>query len=390
MTTPAYEYQLHQKKSIRNVLIVILLLLLFLYLLRQFDQRQEAITRSYAGVVNRAQVVWSGATTTVRDEGIVPLFTNGGNRVSPDSASNNETGSTDVKQSDPTQTDSDGDGISDVDEDRNGDGDPSNDDTDGDGIPDYLDTDDDGDGIPTAQEDLDKNGDPSNDDTDGDGIPNYLDGDDDGDGIPTRDEDRNGDGNPSNDDTDGDGIPDYLDDTNNQDSSPGTGNGGTLSDGIWNSSEQPAPRAWGDPDIEVVIEGPHRCSHLFGGYPLSHGQSIIAYAAEEVPYPDECVSEERVCSYGTLLGSYPYETCHQVGETCVWPDGWTTPHNQVATYYLHDRIIGDSKDGEDLCAREARLCIDGQWRTVDQSAPSGFTYTYKICEVIAPDAVENK
>jgi uncharacterized repeat protein (TIGR01451 family)/uncharacterized repeat protein (TIGR02543 family) len=109
--------------------------------------------------------------------------------------------------------DDDGDGTSTANEDVNGDGDPTNDDLDRDGTPDYLDpdVDHDGDGVSTVDEDLDGDGDATNDDTDGDGIPNYLDLDDDGDGIPTADEDVNGDGDPTNDDTDGDGIPNYLD-----------------------------------------------------------------------------------------------------------------------------------------------------------------------------------
>ena len=42
--------------------------------------------------------------------------------------------------------------------------------------------DDDGDGIPTEDEDVvTSDGDPTNDDSDGDGIPNYLDDDDDND-----------------------------------------------------------------------------------------------------------------------------------------------------------------------------------------------------------------
>ncbi|MDC1392377.1 gliding motility-associated C-terminal domain-containing protein, partial [Flavobacteriaceae bacterium] len=58
-------------------------------------------------------------------------------------------------------------------------------DTDGDGVYDHVDTDDDGDGLLTIQEDLNGNGDPTDDDTDRDGIPNYLesrilDSDDDG------------------------------------------------------------------------------------------------------------------------------------------------------------------------------------------------------------------
>ncbi len=72
-------------------------------------------------------------------------------------------------------TDTDGDGVFDIDEDINGDGNLDNDDTDDDGIPNYLDEDDDGDGVNTADEDRDNDGDPTNDDSDGDQIPDYLD-----------------------------------------------------------------------------------------------------------------------------------------------------------------------------------------------------------------------
>lgn len=136
-------------------------------------------------------------------------------------------------------TDTDGDGLSDTQEQTLGTN-PALADTDGDGVPDKvevgadltkpvdtdadgkinaLDTDDDGDGIPTKGEDqnldADKNPATQATDTDGDGKPNYLDADDDGDGKLTKDEDNNtdGDGNPQTNprDTDGDGVPDPID-----------------------------------------------------------------------------------------------------------------------------------------------------------------------------------
>lgn len=84
-------------------------------------------------------------------------------------------------------------------------------DTDGDGVPNYQDSDDDGDGISDEDEDVNGDGMETNDDTDGDGVPNYQDTDDDGDGVPTANEDVNHDGDPSNDDSDGDGVPNYQD-----------------------------------------------------------------------------------------------------------------------------------------------------------------------------------
>ncbi len=134
---------------------------------------------------------------------------------------------------DPTRADTDGDSLSDADEilvlptdparaDTDGDGvfdaceigdidDPG--DTDGDGIIDALDTDDDDDGVPTALE--------SAGDTDGDGIVDYLDVDDDGDGLSTRLEGLY--------DTDEDGIPDHLDADDDNDGQP------TLSEGLIDS-----------------------------------------------------------------------------------------------------------------------------------------------------------
>ncbi len=122
------------------------------------------------------------------------------------------------------ETDSDGDGVFDSEEDRNvdGDGNPATGpplDTDGDGMLDYLDTDDDGDGTLTSAEDVNGNGDPTDDDRDGDGIPDYLDPDDEG---PTNDSDNDGvdddvecPSGPPCTDTDTDGIPNYNDPDHN-------------------------------------------------------------------------------------------------------------------------------------------------------------------------------
>ncbi len=138
--------------------------------------------------------------------------------------------------------DSDGDGLTDLDEDANNDGDPTNDDLDRDGIPDYRDDDDDGDGRTTSEEDVNGDGDPTNDDTDGDGIPDYLDGDDDstdgtndsdGDGVSDTRECTSG---LPCEDTDADGTPDYMDEDDDNDGIP------TKDEGVQNSEQGESAR----------------------------------------------------------------------------------------------------------------------------------------------------
>lgn len=110
------------------------------------------------------------------------------------------------------EEDGDTDGLTNGEEDTNGNGNLNDDDTDGDGIPNYLDDDDDGDSVLTSIELVfaDRNASATTLDTDLDGIPNHLDFDDDGDGVLTLDEDYNGNGDPTDDDINTNGVPDYL------------------------------------------------------------------------------------------------------------------------------------------------------------------------------------
>ena len=167
------------------------------------------------------------------DEGIL-----GTDPLNPDSDGDSIDDSTEVGLvASPTDTDSDG-LIDALDTDDDGDGiltltEVPHGDTDSDGTPDYLDDDDDGDSILTSVE-------VGAGDADSDGIDDYLDNDDDGDSVPTFVEasagDTDSDGNPDyldpdddgdgiltmtevpQGDTDSDGNPDYLDDDDDGDS----------------------------------------------------------------------------------------------------------------------------------------------------------------------------
>ena len=102
-------------------------------------------------------------------------------------------------------TDSDGDGIVDLDE-----GVEDATDWDRDGVPDYLDDDSDGDGLPDAREAGDDDPATPPVDTDRDGVPDFRDDDSDGDGLSDAEEAARPCLDPTDDDTDGDGQSDLA------------------------------------------------------------------------------------------------------------------------------------------------------------------------------------
>jgi len=164
---------------------------------------------------NGTDVDGDGKVDGTVDANGVPGSTNGG--LTPP----NTDGTT---LTDPYDTDSDGDGISDSLERGPNPNAPV--DTDGDGIPNYRDLDSDADGIPDSVE---RGTGAAILDTDGDGTPDYKDLDSDNDGIPDTVEKGPNGATPL--DTDGDGIPNYRDLDSDGDGIPDSiekGTGSTL------------------------------------------------------------------------------------------------------------------------------------------------------------------
>lgn len=154
-------------------------------------------------------------------------------------------------------------------------------------------SDSDGDGVPDVEEDLDGDGSLENDDTDWDGTPNYLDTDDDGDGTLTVDEDTDGDFDPLNDDDDGDGIPNFLD--NNGSITPPT----------------PLPTPVVEADIalaKTVAAGVEPIAGTEVEYRL--------VATNNGPDAAEHVEVEDVLPQGTTFASAHFATGDAAGRTC--------------------------------------------------------------------------
>ena len=93
-----------------------------------------------------------------------------------------------------------------------------------------------------------------------------------------------------------------------------------------------------------------------------NGESIIAYDNNSVPYSSVCssISEARTCSNGTLSGSYTHTTCAPQDPLNCTFHGETVSHGNSVVAYLYktvesvDQCSGFSNEND-----EARVCNNG-------------------------------
>ena len=57
----------------------------------------------------------------------------------------------------------------------------------------------------------------------------------------------------------------------------------------------------------IITTTNKKCS--LNGKDIAHNTNIISYLTNSVPYGQTCTSQTRVCTNGTLSGSYTYDTC---------------------------------------------------------------------------------
>ncbi|SCZ34063.1 hypothetical protein [Afifella marina] len=98
-------------------------------------------------------------------------------------------------------------------------------------------------------------------------------------------------------------------------------------------------------------EAPSNCTLPWGGT-ISHGSSVTAYQSPTVPFGNNCVSQIRTCSNGTLSGSYSNSSCTVApGASCTLPWGGTISHGSGVTAYQYaDQSCGNT---------QTRGCFDG-------------------------------
>ncbi len=106
------------------------------------------------------------------------------------------------------------------------------------------------------------------------------------------------------------------------------------------------------PYLACAVEEPSDC--VWNETTIPSGSSVIAYAAEAVPFGQGCLAESRVCNNGQLSGSYAFATCAVAEPQSCTFDGQTIAHGDAITAYASASVAPD-----ETCNSETRLCSDG-------------------------------
>ena len=94
-----------------------------------------------------------------------------------------------------------------------------------------------------------------------------------------------------------------------------------------------------------------------GGTPVAHGSSITAYLSSSVPYNLTCSSESRLCTNGVLSGNYSNLGCSVTpGLSCTLPWWWSISHGASTPAYSSSTVTSPT-----TCASvsQSRLCTNG-------------------------------
>lgn len=95
-------------------------------------------------------------------------------------------------------------------------------------------------------------------------------------------------------------------------------------------------------------------SCLFNGQTIPHASSIIAFQSSSTNSSSTCNSENRICENGILSGSFTFASCEvSQSKSCLF-NGQTVVHGQKVMAYKE----ASAENGK-FCESEYRICSDG-------------------------------
>ena len=95
-------------------------------------------------------------------------------------------------------------------------------------------------------------------------------------------------------------------------------------------------------------------SCLFNGQTIAHNQTVQGFATSTVGFGESCVAEERSCFNGVLDGSSPYASCTVAQPASCLINGLTIAHGQ-STILFKDSTVAHGQN----CESESRICSNG-------------------------------
>lgn len=116
-----------------------------------------------------------------------------------------------------------------------------------------------------------------------------------------------------------------------------------CTDGTWSGS-------YAFPSCSVGA--PVSCN--FNGQILAHNQMITMYQSTSVPYGQNCASQVRTCSNGSMTGSYNASTCSVQSALACSFNGQSIPSGQTVTAYAASSVPAGNS-----CSSEIRTCTNG-------------------------------
>ncbi len=100
------------------------------------------------------------------------------------------------------------------------------------------------------------------------------------------------------------------------------------------------------------VQAPASC--MFNGQQIAHGQSVTAYESSSVPFGASCAMQARLCSNGALSGAFTFSSCSIGAPASCTFNGLQVAHGQ-STPAFQSSVVARGQS----CAREDRVCSNG-------------------------------